>query len=513
MEDKAKNRMKILIVEDSPTQALELQYMLGKNNYSALIAKNGKEALKLINQYKPAIVISDIVMPEMDGYQLCEHIKKNERLKGISVMLLTSLSEPQDVIKSLQCGADKFFTKPYDENFLLSTIQNLLFDHYSPDVEESEKSIEFYYKDKQYTIDSNRMQIINLLISIYEAAVLKNNLLIKTQDELKMLNKSLEEKIMERTSDLQIKNEELKIISQQLWQASKLATMGELSASIAHELNNPLATVNLRLESLLALIPPEDSKRRALEVIEQEVDRMANLVANLLQFSRRSQSEISTVDVCKEIDGTLELIYYHLRKHGISVRQEIAADIPYIHADRQQLRQLFLNLFTNSSDAMPEGGTLTIKVYNRGSGVRGQGSGDRGQGSEVEGQGPASRAQGSGVRGSPDPRIPIPDPRSLSGPEAEPRSPIPDPNSSAFVVVEITDTGVGISPDVLPKVMEPFFTTKPEGKGTGLGLLICRRIVQEHKGTFDITSEGVPGRGTAVRISFPVKNGMNAEIL
>jgi len=128
-----------------------------------------------------------------------------------------------------------------------------------------------------------------------EAAVLKNNLLIKAQNELEMLNKSLEGKVKEKTTNLQIKNEELKIISQQLWPASKLATMGELSASIAHEMNNPLATVNLRIESLMALIPPEDPKRRALEVVEQELDRMAKLVANLLQFSRRSQREISTV--------------------------------------------------------------------------------------------------------------------------------------------------------------------------------------------------------------------------
>ena len=122
---------------------------------------------------------------------------------------------------------------------------------------------------------------------------------------------------------------------------------------------------------------------------------------------------------------------------------------------------------------MPKGGTLTIRVYNQGSG---------------------GRDQGSGVAQPPEPR-------SLSGPEADPRSPTLDPKASAFVVVEIDDTGTGIPPEILPKVMEPFYTTKPEGRGTGLGLAICRRIAQEHQGTFDIVSEGIPGKGTKVRIT------------
>jgi signal transduction histidine kinase len=120
-----------------------------------------------------------------------------------------------------------------------------------------------------------------------------------------------------------------------------------------------------------------------------------------------------------------------------------------IPADRQQLRQLFLNLFSNASDAMPEGGTLTIRV-------------------SVEGQN---------------------------------------------VAIEITDNGQGIAPQDLQRVMDPFFTTKPEGKGTGLGLAICRRIIQEHGGTITVTSAGVPGQGTVVRLTLPGKNGRNRTFL
>jgi len=472
------DKIKILIAEDSKTQAMELQYILEKEGYSVLTAQNGIEALALIGQSKPAIVISDIIMPKMDGYVLCRQIKEDKSLKDILVMLLTSLSEPQDVIRSLQCGADKFCTKPYDEEHLLLTVKNLLLANDPFEVRENKNHVEVLYGGQSYTITSDRKQIINLLISTYEAAILKNNQLIKTQDELQVLNKNLEEMVEERTAELQEKNDELKLILQQLLQAEKLATMGELSASIAHELNNPLATVNLRVESLLAQVPPEDPKRPALEVIEQELDRMANLVANLLQFSRRSQQQISTVDVCQEINNTLDLILYHLRKNGIQVQREFSPDIPYVHADRQQLRQLFLNLFTNSSDAMPQGGTLTIRVFT--------------QESEAEGQ-----------------RLEVRDQKTKVMSNAERRTMNDERIGPAFMVVEIADTGIGIAPDVLHKVMEPFFTTKPEGKGTGLGLPICRRIVQEHNGTFDITSEGVPGKGITVHIALPVKNVMN----
>jgi PAS domain S-box-containing protein len=248
---------------------------------------------------------------------------------------------------------------------------------------------------------------------------------------------------------LRAKNAEITAISQQLWQAAKLATMGELVASIAHELNNPLATVSLRVESLLEQAPENAPQRRALEIIEHEVDRMGRLVANLLEFSRRSQPQMSTVDVREEILNTLELIHYHLRNRRINIVQEFASNVPMVHVDRELLRQLCLNLLTNASDAMPQGGTLTVCV-------------------------------GAGVLES----------------------------GASAVVLEFVDTGVGIAPDDLPKVMEPFFTTKPEGKGTGLGLAICRRVVQEHRGTFNIMSE--VGKGTAVRIMLPVAGGTDS---
>jgi two-component system, LuxR family, sensor kinase FixL len=264
--------------------------------------------------------------------------------------------------------------------------------------------------------------------------------------------RSSKEELEQAVAELQAKNDEVRAMTQQLWQAAKLASVGELAASIAHELNNPLATVSLRIESVLGRTPADDPRRRALEVIDQETKRMAALVANLLQFCRRDAGQCSTVDVPEELTKAVELVHHHLSKRLIRVVQEFAPDTPTLFADRQKLRQVFLNLLTNASDAMPRGGTLTLRL-----------------------------TQGSLDDGSP------------------------------AMVIEFADTGVGIPPELLDKAMEPFFTTKEEGKGTGLGLAICRRIVQEHHGAIRLESD--VGKGTSVRVLLPVKHGTNVRQL
>jgi PAS domain S-box-containing protein len=251
---------------------------------------------------------------------------------------------------------------------------------------------------------------------------------------------------LERTlAELQKKSEELAAMTQQLWQASKLATVGELAASVAHELNNPLATISLRLESLAAQFGGDEPKLRAVEIVSDEVERMGRLVSNLLQFSRRTHQQTSTIDVCEEIDNSLELIEYHLRSQGIDMVRDYASNLPTIQADRQQLRQVFLNLLTNASDAM-SGGKIIVSV----------------RVAQVE-------DGGKNVR------------------------------------IEFVDSGPGIPAANLEKIWDPFFTTKPEGKGTGLGLAICRRVVEEHHGSISIASR--PGEGTTVSIFLPATNG------
>jgi PAS domain S-box-containing protein len=262
------------------------------------------------------------------------------------------------------------------------------------------------------------------------------------EDVLKDANQRLEQTLV----DLKGKTAALTAMTQQLWQTSKLATMGELAASIAHELNNPLQTISLRIDSLADVFSNDEQKLHQFEIITGELDRMGQLIGNLLKFSRHSHQEISLLDVRQEIENSLELIEYHLRAHKIEVVRDFEATLPNIQADRQQLRQILLNVLTNASDAMPRGGKLITRVRS----------------SESE----------SGVRG---------------------------------VSLELTDSGTGITPVNLERIWEPFFTTKPEGKGTGLGLAISRRAIEAHHGTLTIESQ--LGKGTTVIIFLPVTNG------
>lgn len=266
----------------------------------------------------------------------------------------------------------------------------------------------------------------------------------KAEEEIQESHRDLANAVAE----LRSKNEEVRAMTQQLWQAAKLASVGELAASIAHELNNPLATICLRLESVLRKTPADDPRRRALEIVDQEAKRMGDLVANLLQFSRRGEEKISTVDIREELTRAVELIQHFLRACKVTVISELAEDTPTVFADRQKLRQVFLNLLTNAGDAMRQGGTLTLRCA----------------------------------------------PSTLA-------------NGEPAVQIEFIDTGVGIPPEHLEKVQEPFFTTKEEGKGTGLGLAICRRVVSEHRGMLEIISR--VGCGTTVRLLLPQRNSVN----
>ena len=266
------------------------------------------------------------------------------------------------------------------------------------------------------------------------------------EDVLKDTNYRLEQTLV----DLKAKTLDLTAMTQQLWQASKLTTMGELAASIAHELNNPLATISLRIDLLANSLSHDDDKSHLLKIISGEVERMAKLIGRLLRFSHQHDHEFLPLNILDEIESSLELVEYHLRSRKIQVVREFDTTLPTIQADSEQLRQIFLNLLTNASDAMPQGGTLVTRL------------------------------------------------RSV---DAE--------NGGRGVRIELTDSGLGITPANLERIWEPFFTTKPEGKGTGLGLAISRRAIEAHHGTISIGSNS--GQGTTVRIFLPAIHVPKAE--
>jgi two-component system cell cycle response regulator len=180
-----KRDIHILVVEDSLTQAEKLRFILEKNDYRVTVVKDGVEALESMEMIMPDLVISDILMPKMDGYQLCEIIKNHDVYKDIPVILLTALSDPGDVINGLKSRADNFITKPYNEHFLLSRVQHMLINLDLRRNRISEIGIEVFFAGEKHFINSERIQIIDLLLSTFENAVQKTKELEESNINLK----------------------------------------------------------------------------------------------------------------------------------------------------------------------------------------------------------------------------------------------------------------------------------------------------------------------------------------
>jgi len=209
-------RVEILIVEDSPTQAQKLRYILEQKGYPVTLAANGVLALAAARQDKPTLIISDVVMPEMDGYELCRQVKSDPDLADVPVILVTTLSDPGDVIRGLECRADNFILKPYDERYLLGRVQFVLINREMRQTDQPGMGLEIYFEGQRHFITADRLQILNLLLSTYEAAMRRNTELSLAQDslqrtnsDLEQLTRQLEHRVLERTQELELINESL----------------------------------------------------------------------------------------------------------------------------------------------------------------------------------------------------------------------------------------------------------------------------------------------------------------
>ena len=445
------DNIKILIVEDSPTQAAQLKYLLEEEGYAVSTASNGKEALAITRQGRPSLVISDIVMPEMDGHTLCHAIKSDPTLKNIPVLLLTSLTGAEEVLKALQCGADNFARKPYDGKRLLSLVVSILANRETRKSAKMQLGLEIDIAGEKHFITSERQQILDLLLSTFMEAVQLNRDLQVREKELQELTKQLEQKVEERTAALKAEIAERKQLETQLYQAQKMEAIGRMAGGIAHDFNNHLGIIIGYSERMLDRFGSEDPLRKSAGFIKDSALRAASLTKQLLAFSRRQVFEPTVLD----LNGVVIELTKMLRPligEDVELTTSLDPALGKVRADSTQIDQVLMNLAVNARDAMPQGGRLTIETSN------------------VQLDQEYARTHAT----------------VLPGP---------------YVMLAVTDTGIGMDKKTQSHMFEPFFTTKEKGKGTGLGLATVYGIVKQSGGYVWVYSE--PGQGTTFKIYLP----------
>lgn len=174
----------ILIVEDSQTQALQLQQLFSEQGFKAMATAGSRQALSWLAQYQPSVIISDVIMPEIDGFELCRQIKQMPETQQVPVVLLTRLSEPEDIVRGLECGADHFVTKPFDHSLLLSQVRNILLNQQLRQQQDDSDGVEIFFAGNKHIINSERSQILDLLLSTYEGALQQKRQLERTNQQL-----------------------------------------------------------------------------------------------------------------------------------------------------------------------------------------------------------------------------------------------------------------------------------------------------------------------------------------
>jgi len=236
MEMEKEKKAVILIVDDSPTQLLILRNLLEKNGYTVEGAVDGENALSCAQDGKPDLIISDIFMPKMNGYELCQALKQDPRLRLTPVILLTTMSASESIVKALNTGADYFVPKPYEGKYLISKIKSILATKALSGNYDHKETMEVVVDGIQHTITSSRQQILNLLLSTYDAVVQKNNELDEAQKELREMQNQL------------IENQ-------------RLLAIAEVVSTICHEINNPLTAVMVPLQSRLRHDLPDNYRK------------------------------------------------------------------------------------------------------------------------------------------------------------------------------------------------------------------------------------------------------------
>lgn len=297
----------ILIVEDSPIQAKLLQRALEEQGYRVAMAKDGAEGLEAARRHRPALIVSDVNMPVMSGFELCHAVRQDETLRGTTVILLTQLTQTRDVLRGLIAGADAYVTKPYDAAFLLARIRALLAQ--PPQAEPAAERLEVALDGETYAVTAGRRRILDLLISTYENAVRQNLELARTREELRALNEQLEARVRERGAAL---------ADQQARTREQAARLAQLESEIQ------------ALQRLAAA--PEAAAPQAAPLSESAPDAFDALVARY-QALLDQAVERQAYKVEHDVRGALHVLARELGARGAGPR-----DVVELHTRALQMK-------------------------------------------------------------------------------------------------------------------------------------------------------------------------------
>jgi len=432
---------KILIVDDNKEGLYLLESLLEGFGHEVVTAANGVEALEKLHHNSIHMVISDILMPMMDGFQLCRAMREDEQMKDVLFVFYTATyTEAKDEKLALKLGADKFIRKPMEPDELVKIISDLIRNTEKGEVKPREQIVAEEEKEIFKLYSTRLVSKLEKKILELEKEISKRK---RVEEELQETNLRLEETLAE-----------LRQTQQQVIRQESLRALGQLASGIAHDFNNALTPI-LSYSELLLTVPKtladKAKVKHHLELINTTAKDAVNIVNRLRELYRQRQGDeiFQPVNLNQLTEKVIDLTQSkwttqaQSRGIAISVRTDLQK-APLILGNASELRSVLTNLVFNAVDAMPKGGTITIRTYRDGE----------------------------------------------------------------HVVLEVSDTGVGMTDEVKQRCFEPFFSTKDE-RGTGLGLSIVHSIIQRHEGTIDISSE--PGEGTTVIIRLPIQEEERAE--